>query len=80
MSWEQELKTTLQTMMTTDTFTNKRCDDLNSDVKHLIEITMQTKQGLININHKIKMLMEHLDVDYDEVVKNYKPKGDNDAI
>ena len=57
MSWEQELKTTLQTMMSTDTFTNKRCDDLKADVSRLIEKTMQNEQKLINLNHKFKMLM-----------------------
>ena len=81
MSWEQELKTTLETMMSTDTFTNKRCDDLKADVKRLIEKTMQHEQKLINLNHKFKMLMYYLEVDYNKVVEKYnnKDKGENNA-
>lgn len=86
MSWTNDLKITIKTMMNTVDNTNKRIDiandntkDIKTDVSHLIEKAMQSEQKLINLNHKMKMLMHHLKVDYNEVVKNYKPNGDKDA-
>ena len=86
MSWTNDLKITIKTMMNTVDNTNKRIDiandntkDIKADVSHLIEKAMQSEQKLINLNHKMKMLMQHLKVDYNEVVKNYESKDNKDV-
>ena len=42
---------------------------------------MKQEQDLINLNHKMKMLMHYLKVDYNEVVEKYnnKDEGENNA-
>ena len=66
MSWEQELKTTVTTMMQTDTFTNKRIDKVENTIdkeipsnKDLLQVILkieELEQQIINLNAKIKGL------------------------
>jgi len=88
MNWTEDLKMTIKTMMNTVDNTNKRIDIVNDnindnkdDISHLIKKSMKQEQDLINLNHKMKMLMHYLKVDYNEVVEKYnnKDEGENNA-
>ena len=77
MSWEQELKTTLQTMMNTHTLTNKRIDNIEkTEVEDLID--QDIKFTLIKSD--ISKLIDNVeDLEQKIINLNAKIKGTKDA-
>ena len=77
MSWEQELKTTLQTMMNTHTLTNKRIDNIEkTEVEDLID--QDIKFTLIKSDIS-KLIDKVEDLEQKIINVNAKIKGTKDA-
>ena len=68
------LKDSILTIISNAKTQNKISQETSKQLNEIAVIAEKHAQFIINTNHKIKMLMQYLEIDYNDVVSKYKPR------
>jgi len=68
------LKDSILTIISNAKAHNGLSQQLSEQLTEIASIVEKHAQFIINTNHKIKMLMQYLEIDYNDVVGKYEPR------